>query len=93
MKNISVSLEDELIKILEKILLTDKTKRSRSAIVSESLREYIISHYPHLLQRTKENLGPSILYQLKTNKKIIKGPSFRFTRKLKINMEPWKLIE
>jgi len=89
MKNISISLDEEMIHLLEDILRRDKTKRSRSAIISESLYEYISIHFPALLKQEKSDLGPSLIPQLKTRKKILKAPSFRFMRKLHITLEPW----
>lgn len=93
MKNLSISLEEDIIQLIEKILEKDKTKKSRSALISDSLYEYIFTHYPSLLQKETNALGPSILSQLQSAKKAMKGPSFRFLRKLDVKMEPWKKIE
>ena len=93
MKNLSISLEENIIQLIEKILEKDKTKKSRSALISESLYEYIITHYPSLLQRETNKLGPSVLSQLQSAKKVMKGPSFRFLRKLDVKMEPWEKVE
>ncbi len=93
MTNISVSLDEEMIQLLEKILQNDKTKRSRSAVISESLQEYILTHFPSLLKRENGDLGPTIISQLKSKKKAMKAPSFRFTRKLNSKLEPWMEIE
>ena len=93
MTNISVSLDEEIIQLIEEILQKDKKKKSRSAVISESLDEYILHHYPSLLQKEKTDLGPSVLSQLKSKKRLIKGPSFRFTKKLHPIMEPWKEID
>lgn len=93
MKNISISLDEEMVRLLEEVLHKDKTKRSRSAIISESLYEYISIHFPSLLKHEKSDLGPSIINQLKSRKKAMKGPSFRFMRKISSTMEPWTEIE
>ncbi len=93
MKNISITLNEEMLQLLEKIIENDKTKKSRSAIISDSLHEYILTHYAFLLQKSINNLGPSILSQIQIRKKMMKGPSFRFLRKLNVNVEPWKIIE
>lgn len=82
-----------MLRLIEKILEQDKTKKSRSALISESLYEYILIHYPSLLQKETRNLGPSVLSQIQSARKVMKGPSFRFLRKIDIKMEPWKRIE
>jgi metal-responsive CopG/Arc/MetJ family transcriptional regulator len=92
LKNLSIRLEEDLIQLIEKILEKDKTKKSRSAIISESLDEYILNHYPSFLEKETNNLGPSVLSQIQSRKKTMKGPSFRFLRKLDVNMEAWKKI-
>jgi len=93
MTNISISLDEEMIQLLEEVLQKDKTKRSRSAIISESLQNYILTHFPSLLRKRKSDLGPSIVSQLKSRKKAMKGPSFRFRRNFNSNLEPWTEIE
>ncbi len=93
MKNISISLDEELISLLQEILQNDKTRSSRSAVIAESLREFILQHYPNLLHRENTELGPSVLTQLKSKRRLFKAPSFRFTKKISLSMEPWKEID
>jgi metal-responsive CopG/Arc/MetJ family transcriptional regulator len=93
LSNINITIDDELIEIIEKILKMDKGKRSISELLSDSLYEYIISHYPTFLKNKENRLGPSILPQLCLKKRYLKEPSFRYSKENNIKIESWKKVD
>jgi len=89
MKRFSISLPDDVVEALEKILESEPTA-SRSKIIADSLTEYIARHHPFLLSRGENSRGPRVLRELKAT--LRRAPSPR-RRKLQRILEGWKRID
>ncbi|MBS7269804.1 MAG: ribbon-helix-helix protein, CopG family [Candidatus Freyarchaeota archaeon] len=89
MKRFSISLPDDVAKSLEKILESQPTA-SRSKIIADSLREYIVRHHPFYLSREEDFKGPRVLRELRAAQR--RAPSPR-RRKLQRVLEGWRRID
>lgn len=89
MRRLSVTIPDELGEALEKVVMLDPLKRSKSKIVSEALMRYLVSKYPSLILR-KSVKGPSVIAALKAVKP--RAPSSTY-RKSKLHLPEWVKVE
>lgn len=72
MKNITVSLPDDIAKAVEEIVERKSSFRKRSYLFVEALREYIQAHFPECI--AQEKTTPIVLSGIK--KRVgLRGPS------------------
>jgi len=73
MRRITVSLPDDLVETMEKILKQEPKIRKRSHLLADALSEYFEAHYPDFLPR-EEPAGPLVLRSLRARGGL-RGPS------------------
>lgn len=91
MRRLTVSLPEELMDALDKILVEYPEFRKKSHVIADALEEFIRIHYPSLMETREERIYPTVLWKLKTYRRKPRGPSLKAAGR-KAPGE-WKIVE
>lgn len=90
MRRITISLRDEVAKILEEILADSTEYRKRSHLVEDALLQFIRLRYPELLER-EERTYPTVLWKLRGRRRYPRGPSPRIGGRKAVG--EWRIVD
>gem|GEM_PF-5502041 len=82
-------MPEELDEALGKELHSDPSNRSKSAVISAAVTDYLARRHPQVLKTRKPRLGPTVLRYLKGVKRA-PSPTLR---RAKLALPKWQRVE